>query len=498
MIDETQGNEWTTESSAAAAGEQAATSASAAGTGAEATAAGASANDPAGFCQDCGRVLTRATARPVGSGLFCEPCLQVRLAGGIPGSAPYTASYRPTGPDGMPLPDAPTGTMPAAPGEPSPAVAGLLGLIPGVGAMYNGQVAKGFAHIIIFTALMLFSDHVSGVFGILVAGWICYQVFDAIHTARARRDGLPLPNTFGLNDIGERLGHRGQWPYTPAAAAYTAYPPRTPSGWGEGAAATANPVPNPQTGWNAPPAADASTGVPQPNAAQYANWAGYVPPQVFPAPGTPYSAPNPYGAGSPYGPGTPYAAGTPNAAGTSYTPVADPLADPSAAPAVPPARSFPGVAVLLIAFGLLFLLANLLPDWHLRGRWITPVVLLMLAGWVLVRRLPLLQQLRESEADSGTVFLRSIVYLRSPLVLAVLAFLFILQAEGVATLGMTWPVLVILGGVLLLIDRSTGLVRPPMAPMAPLTPATAAGTPQVSTIQEASAARASFTPEERR
>ena len=38
---------------------------------------------------------------------------------------------------------------------PSPGVAMLLGFIPGVGAMYNGQFVKGFVHVIIFVMLII-------------------------------------------------------------------------------------------------------------------------------------------------------------------------------------------------------------------------------------------------------------------------------------------------------------------------------------------------------
>ncbi len=86
-----------------------------------------------------------------------------------------------------------------------PVLAGLLGFIPGVGAMYNGQFVKALAHVLIFAVFVSLSDK-SFVFGLLVAAWVFYQVFDAAQTAKARRDGLPLPNPFGLNDLGTRLG----------------------------------------------------------------------------------------------------------------------------------------------------------------------------------------------------------------------------------------------------------------------------------------------------
>ena len=87
--------------------------------------------------------------------------------------------------------------------------------------MYNGQVAKGFAHLVIFAVLVFLSDHASDLFGVFVAGWIFYQAFEAYHTAKARRDGLPLPDPFGLNDIGERMGFGKNWPGSTSRPAAT-------------------------------------------------------------------------------------------------------------------------------------------------------------------------------------------------------------------------------------------------------------------------------------
>ena len=38
------------------------------------------------------------------------------------------------------------------------------------------------------------------------------MAIEAHHTAKARRDGTPLPNPFGLNDLSERLGFGKAWP----------------------------------------------------------------------------------------------------------------------------------------------------------------------------------------------------------------------------------------------------------------------------------------------
>jgi hypothetical protein len=141
------------------------------------------------FCQSCGKALCAGCVRNAAGGqILCEPC--------------WTAwhSYR------QPF------TAPA--GSPNPSVAALLGLIPGVGAMYNGQFLKGLIHVGIF-AVLVSAAHLYGVFGIFIAAWVMYQAFEAYHTARARRDGQPLPDPLGLNEIGGWFNPGGRPPYPP-------------------------------------------------------------------------------------------------------------------------------------------------------------------------------------------------------------------------------------------------------------------------------------------
>lgn len=128
------------------------------------------------YCQNCGKAMCAACTRPQAGGqILCEPCSMAWQSV----QAPFT---------------------PAIPGAPNPVLATLLGFIPGVGAMYNGQFVKGFIHVAVFAVLVSISDHF-GVFGIFVAAWIAYQVFDAHQTAKARRDGDPLPDPLGLNEL---------------------------------------------------------------------------------------------------------------------------------------------------------------------------------------------------------------------------------------------------------------------------------------------------------
>jgi hypothetical protein len=217
------------------------------------------------YCQNCGKALCQECVRSVGGVVYCEPCLEARLKN--PGAGPVG-----TGPGSVPL----YVGLPAS-GFPNPGLALGLGFIPGVGAMYNGQFVKGLAHVIIFALLVSLANH-EGPLGILVAFWMAYQVFDSYQTARARRDGTPLPNPFGLNDLGFRLGLQ-QHPdvhTVPGAAPYTASATGVPpAGTAPGQAAPY--VPYPPAG--EPPAAAWTSYAPHEQAgyAQQAYSAGFVP-----------------------------------------------------------------------------------------------------------------------------------------------------------------------------------------------------------------------------
>lgn len=149
----------------------------------------------AAFCRTCGKALCENCKREVMGAIYCEPCIAARLQGGTPST--------PTA-----IPTAPIS------GAPSPALATLLGFIPGVGAMYNGQFVKAFVHLVIFACLIWATVHVSGLLGLLIGFFVIYMVFEAHQTARARQLGLPNPDFLGLESV---FGVQENQP--PAAAA---------------------------------------------------------------------------------------------------------------------------------------------------------------------------------------------------------------------------------------------------------------------------------------
>jgi TM2 domain-containing membrane protein YozV len=249
--------------------------------------------------------------------VYCEPCLAARLS-------PQTA--------GNPFPE--TGSTPW---RPHPVLAGLLGFIPGVGAMYNGQYVKALAHVLIFGVFVSLSDH-SSIFGLFVAAWVFYQVFDAAQTAIARRDGTPLPNPFGLNDLAARLG----MPPTPPAAPY-------------GGAYTA-------------PAASGSVGAAPP--------ASTTGPAAGSAPGSaPYS--------SPYPPAYPASYAVPPGPAAPGTAAAD---VPGYGLFEPRGHKHPVGAIVLIVIGVVLLLQTMgvLEDEWISRAW--PLLIVGLGAWLLYRR----------------------------------------------------------------------------------------------------------------
>jgi hypothetical protein len=135
------------------------------------------------YCRTCGKALCANCVRDVQGAVFCEECLADRVR---------QAS--------TPRPAAPQAYVPGTPDAGSnPGLAAMLGFIPGVGAMYNGQFLKGFIHVVAFVCLIWATDNISGLFGILIGTWVFYMVFDAYTTAKARRYGQPLPDPLGFN-----------------------------------------------------------------------------------------------------------------------------------------------------------------------------------------------------------------------------------------------------------------------------------------------------------
>jgi hypothetical protein len=200
--------------------------------------------------------------------------------------------------------------------------------------MYNGQFVKGMVHVVIF-AVLVSAAHVYGVFGIFIAAWIFYQMFEAYHTAKARRDGDPLPDPLGLNEVSNWFTTGGR-------------PPQGPPPGSASTGQAPNQAPNQTANPGAGPAASQASWQPPWQGASYQN---------------------------PYTP--------PGAAGQGYPPI-PPI------PPVPPVywrRREPVGAVILIALGVMFLLGQFnWFSWNIY-QYFWPLLLIGLGAWLFVRRL---------------------------------------------------------------------------------------------------------------
>jgi hypothetical protein len=147
------------------------------------------------YCRACGKPLTEETARVAQGTVFCEEHAPAAAPPAPEPASPYAS------PGAAALPN---------PGV-SPGLAFVLGLLPGVGAIYNGQYAKGVVHVLILGLLIsINSSGASGglepLFGMLIAVFWFYMAFEAYHTARKRMMGEPVEEFSSLVNVDPRRG----------------------------------------------------------------------------------------------------------------------------------------------------------------------------------------------------------------------------------------------------------------------------------------------------
>ncbi len=141
----------------------------------------------AAYCRTCGKALCEQCKRDVRGVIYCEDCIVAGLQHTLPGAA--------VAPGAVPVA--------VVSGGPNPTVAGILaGFFPfGLGAVYNGEYAKGLAHMVFF-ALLIAVEHpdtaAADIFhGLAIAFFIFYQIVDAVRSARAKQMGQPTPDPLG-------------------------------------------------------------------------------------------------------------------------------------------------------------------------------------------------------------------------------------------------------------------------------------------------------------
>lgn len=172
------------------------------------------------YCRDCGKALCEACRREADGTVYCEqhaPASAWPSTPPPPAPQPMPASPY-TAPEATPYTTAQPVRPPITDPGSSPGLAFLLGFIPGVGAIYNGQYVKGFIHVVVFGVLIAIvnDDQMSGnlqpLFGMMIAVWVFYMAFEAYHTAKRRQLGQPVDE---FSSIVPRAGHPARFPLAP-------------------------------------------------------------------------------------------------------------------------------------------------------------------------------------------------------------------------------------------------------------------------------------------
>jgi len=146
------------------------------------------------FCRSCGKPLCDQCRRDAYGTVYCAEHTPVMAdAPPPPYSSPYAAP--------PPPPAAGRGYADVSPG-----LALFLGFIPGVGAIYNGQYAKGILHAVIWGVLMSIADShalrgAEPLMIITVMAYWAYMALEAYHTARKRRNGEPVDEYSSILDL---------------------------------------------------------------------------------------------------------------------------------------------------------------------------------------------------------------------------------------------------------------------------------------------------------
>ncbi len=146
-------------------------------------------------CTVCRKLLCTECAHKIKGKPYCQDCL-------VQG-AEWAATVK-----GLKLP------------SDSPKRAAFCAIIPGMGAVYNGEYMKAITYFAVFAALSMMGDRVNGVFGFGAFVFVLFTMFDAYRTAEAKarrkiqagfvpeETGSPGQNHRRLGDPSDRPRYR--------------------------------------------------------------------------------------------------------------------------------------------------------------------------------------------------------------------------------------------------------------------------------------------------
>jgi len=173
------------------------------------------------YCRECGKALCETCRRQADGTMYCEehaPAAAWAAPPPPPAPPPMPSPYTAPEPTPYTTPETVRPHPAISDTGASPGLAFLLGFIPGVGAIYNGQYVKGLIHVVVMGVLIsvVSSEELSGnmqpLFGMLIALWVFYMAFEAFHTAKRRQLGQPVDE---FSSIIPRAGHPHRFPLAP-------------------------------------------------------------------------------------------------------------------------------------------------------------------------------------------------------------------------------------------------------------------------------------------
>lgn len=150
------------------------------------------------FCRECGKGVCEDCVERRDGVPYCRDCAPALLE---QSSAPPEREYAPQ-PSRPPAAAPPPDAVGASEG-PHPVLAGLLGFVPGLGAVYNGQYVKGIVHAAIFGMLIAISttsdhDAIPALMVPMVVFFLLYMPIEAVRTAQAIRRGEEVQEMSGI------------------------------------------------------------------------------------------------------------------------------------------------------------------------------------------------------------------------------------------------------------------------------------------------------------
>lgn len=161
--------------------------------------------EASGYCRHCGKAMCGECSHKVRDVLYCEDCLAQQV--GLPPAVATTGSPATAASPAVYAPP----PAPAALSGHSPVVAFLLGFVPGLGAVYNGEYNKAIVHIVVFGGIILGLNSDLGEFThdflvFLLCIFPFYMAIDAVRSAKVKATGEPLADPLANWSEGRSLG----------------------------------------------------------------------------------------------------------------------------------------------------------------------------------------------------------------------------------------------------------------------------------------------------